>query len=69
MSSHNAKPEFSIYKTPVADDAAVEEARVISSKLVSDADLMIDDEFDHGCDPYNATGQHVILKQKKSPKK
>jgi hypothetical protein len=68
MNSHNTKPEFLGYKTPAADDAAVKEARVISTKLISDAELTINDDADFGCDPYNATGQHVILKQKKSPK-
>lgn len=65
MNSHNTKPEFSSYKTPVADKSAEEEAKVISTRLNTDSKLEIDDDFDHGCDPYNATGQHVILKQKK----
>ena len=68
MNSHNAKPVFSYYKTPVADDSALEEARVISSKLTGDANLTIDDDPEQGCDPYNATGQHIILRQKKLPK-
>jgi len=69
MNSHNAKAENSFYKTPVADDAAVEEAKVVGTKLITDAELTINDDADFGCDPYNATGQHVILKQKKSTKK
>jgi len=68
MNSHNTKPDFSCYKTPVADDAAAEEAKVISTKLISDTELTINGDADYGCDPYNATGQHVILKQKKSLK-
>ena len=50
-------------------DAAVEEAKVVGTKLITDAELTINDDADFGCDPYNATGQHVILKQKKSTKK
>ena len=69
MNSHNVKPAFSSHKTPVADDSALKEAEVISSKLTSDANLTIDDDLEHGCDPYNATGQHIILRQKKLPKK
>lgn len=64
MNSHNARPAFSFHKTPVADDTAVEEAKVISTKLTTDANLTIDEDVEQGCDPYNATGQHVVLKQK-----
>jgi len=67
MNSHNTKPAFSTHKTPVADDSAVEEARVIGAKLIRDVDLTVDDsDPDQGCDPYNTTGQHVILQQKRS---
>lgn len=68
MNSHNAKPHFSFHKTPVTGDSAAKEAEVVSSKLIQDADLSIDDEADFGCDPYNATGQHVVLRQKKQPR-
>jgi hypothetical protein len=68
MNSHNAKSAFSYHKTPVADDSALKEAEVISSKLTVDANLTIDEDPEQGCDPYNATGQHVILQQKKLPK-
>lgn len=68
MNSHNTKPEFSFYKTPVADKSEKETAKVINAKLNIDSNLTIDDDFDLGCDPYNATGQHVILKPKKSLK-
>jgi len=69
MSSHNTKSSFSYHKTPVADNSAVEEARVISMKLTSETNLSIDDDMEQGCDPYNTTGQHIILRQKKLPKK
>ena len=68
MNSHNTKPEFSYSKTPVTDDSVVEKAKVISAKLISDANLTIEADIDDGCDPYNTTGQHVILKAKKLPK-
>ena len=67
MNSHNANPAFAFHKTPVADDSAVEAAKVVSEKLIKDLDLTFDDD-DTGGDPYNTTGQHVVLKQKKLPK-
>ena len=67
MNSHNANPATAYHKTPVADDSAVEEAKVISTKLIKDLDLTFNDD-DTGGDPYNTTGQHVILKQKNLPK-
>lgn len=68
MNSHNTKPEFSLYKTPVRDKDDVEEAKILSKRLSNDADLSIEDDPDAGCDPYNATGQHIILRQKNFPK-
>jgi hypothetical protein len=68
MNSHNTRPDFVHYKTPVRDDSAVEEARVISTKLIKDVNLTIEHDVDDGCDPYNSTGQHVVLKQRKLPK-
>ena len=69
MSSHNVRPTFSDHKTPVADESAQKEARVISTKLTTEANLSIDDDMQQDCDPYNTTGQHVILRQKKLPKR
>ena len=69
MNSHNAKPAFSSHKTPVADYSTLEDARIISSKLTSETNLSIDDDLEQGCDPYNATGQHIIVQQKKLAKK
>ena len=69
MNSHNAKAAFSFHKTPIADDSALQEAEVISSKLISEVNLTINDDQDQSCDPYNTTGQHIILRQKKLPRK
>ncbi|MDA0994653.1 MAG: hypothetical protein O3A13_13620 [Proteobacteria bacterium] len=68
MNSHNAKPDFSFHKTPVVGKDYVEEAKIVGLRLRNDVDLSIADEQDSGCDPYNATGQHVILKQRKFSK-
>jgi hypothetical protein len=39
--------------------------RVLDTKLGDIAELAIDEDFDWGGDPYNSTGQHVILEMKK----
>ena len=64
MNSHNTKPEFSFHKTPVVTEKSIAEAEVIGSTLTQQAELALDDDFDTGSDPYNATGQHVVLKRK-----
>ena len=65
MNSHNTKPSFAFHKTPVVTDSDKEEAEVVSTSLTLDTDLAIADDGDSGCDPYNSTGQHVILRTKK----
>jgi len=64
MNSHNTKVDFSFHKTPLADKSAEIEADTISAKLITGTGLAIDDAIDNGGDPYNTTGQHVILRQK-----
>ncbi len=64
MNSHNTKQDFSFHKTPVVTDKSIADAAVISSALTQQTELALDNEFDTGSDPYNATGQHVILMQK-----
>jgi len=69
MNSHNTRPEFSFYKTPARGKDDIEEAKVLSNRLSNDASLSIEADTDAGCDPYNTTGRHLILRQKKFPKK
>lgn len=38
--------------------------QVLHSKLRESDELTIDEDFDMGGDPYNSTGQHVIVKPK-----
>lgn len=64
MNSHNTKPTYSFHKTPVITDSDNDEAEVVSTSLVRNVDLKIVDDETSGCDPYNSTGQHVILKSK-----
>ncbi len=53
MNSHNTKPESIVRK---------ESARVNKSSLVEVDKLSISEDFDQGSDPYNSTGQHVVIK-------
>ncbi len=41
-----------------------DEVRVIGSRLHEAAELSISEDDDAGSDPYNSTGQHVIIKSK-----
>lgn len=53
MNSHNTSAERDIRQEPV---------RVIEPNRVEADELSISEEFDQGGDPYNNTGQHVIIK-------
>ena len=55
MKPHNTKTESAVRN---------ESVRVIGSKLVDAEALSITVDEDKGSDPYNSTGQHVILKSK-----
>ena len=61
MNSHNTKPAFDYHKTPVLTEEVKLETRVVSKALNEDVSLSIADENEDGCDPYNSTGQHVVL--------
>ncbi len=65
MNSHNTKTSFSFHKTPVTTDTDKREAEVLSSSLMGESELAIAGDVDNGCDPYNTTGQHVILQNKR----
>jgi hypothetical protein len=69
MNSHNTKPVFTFYKTPALGKDDIEEAKIVSARLTNDTNLSIEDDADAGFDPYNTTGQHLILRQKKLPKR
>ena len=64
MNSHNPKTESVVSKKPARIEADQEEVRVIKTNLVEAADLAISDDIDTGSDPYNSTGQHVIIRSK-----
>ena len=64
MNSHNAKTESVVKNVSVQITAEPEDPRVIASNLVELADLAISEDDDKGSDPYNSTGQHVIIKSR-----
>ena len=43
--------------------------RVLDSELGEIGELTVDEDFDSGSDPYNSTGQHVILELTKHENK
>ena len=64
MNSHNVKPDFSFHKTPIVTEKSSAESEIISVALTQQTELALDDDYDTGSDPYNATGQHVVLNKK-----
>jgi hypothetical protein len=64
MNSHNTKPVFTFHKTPLLTDAVRLETKPVARAPAEIAQLSIADEAEFGCDPYNSTGQHVILQAK-----
>jgi len=69
MKTDDLHPTFSYHKSPpkpTADKARrVAMPRIIADRVVGDVELTIADDAEFGCDPYNSTGQHVILHAKK----
>jgi hypothetical protein len=67
MNSHSAKTEAVVKNVTVQIAANEEESRVVNANLIESAALTISDDDDTGSDPYNSTGQHVIIKAKLIP--
>ena len=64
MNSHNTKTESAGGKEPVRTETDQDEPRVLKTTLVDLSELTIVENYDIGGDPYNSTGQHVIIKSK-----
>ena len=47
--------------------AEPEEPHFIASNLIEATELAVTEDDDSGSDPYNSTGQHVIVKSKLIP--
>lgn len=64
VNSHNAKSDAETKATSVQVEPDQDDVRVIRSNLKEAEALSISDDLDAGGDPYNSTGQHVVLKIK-----
>jgi len=64
MNSHNTKPLFAFHKTPLLTEEVRLETKPVARPTADITQLSIADEAEFGCDPYNSTGQHVILQAK-----
>ena len=64
MNSHNAKIDEVANKESVTIETDHKDVRVLRSGVVDANGLAIADDYDNGGDPYNSTGQHVIVKLK-----
>ena len=62
MDSHNTKTDKVVTNEVVRSEAGQEDLRVLQMDLIEDNDLAIADDLNTGGDPYNSTGQHVIIK-------
>ena len=67
MNSHNTKTNTVASNEAVRIETDHKDVRVLKSSLVDANDLSIADELDTGGDPYNSTGQHVVIKSKIDP--
>lgn len=65
MNSHNANTDEAIIKESVRIETGRSDVQVLRSRLADANTLAIADDYDNGGDPYNSTGQHVIIKLKK----
>lgn len=61
VNSHNTKTEHRVKTESV--DTGTDSVRVLRMDLVDPSDLEIADD-NPGGDPYNSTGQHVIIKSR-----
>jgi len=64
VNSNNAKTESPDRKVAIRIVAERDDVRVIRSRLVGPDELAISEDDERGGDPYNSTGQHVVIKMK-----
>jgi hypothetical protein len=64
VDSHNTKADKVVTNEVVSIDAGLEGVRVLQLDLLEASDLAIANDFNTGSDPYNSTGQHVIIKSR-----
>ncbi len=61
VDSHNTKTGKVVTHEIVGSEADQENVRVLQLDLIAANDLAIADDQNTGGDPYNSTGQHVII--------
>ena len=61
MNSHNIKTDRAVRNEPVRVVTDHKGARVLKSEVIDASELSIADDYDTGGDPYNNTGQHVVI--------
>ena len=61
MNSHHIKTDKVVSNEPVRIVTDHKGVRVLKSELVDASELSIADDYDTGGDPYNNTGQHVVI--------
>ena len=64
MDSYNTKSEKVVTHEVVGIDAGPENVRVLQVGIIEANDLAISDDLNTGGDPYNSTGQHVIIESR-----
>ena len=64
MDSHNTKSDKVVTIEVVRSEADQDNVRVLQLDLIEANDLAIADDLNSGGDPYNSTGQHVIIEPK-----
>jgi hypothetical protein len=64
VNSHNIKPDRAANDDSIQSDTGADSVRVVQLDLIDVSDLAVADDVNPGGDPYNSTGQHVIIKPK-----
>jgi len=64
MFSHNPKVEKVVTNEMIRIETDHKDVQILRSKIVDTNELAIVDDDDTGGDPYNSTGQHVIINSK-----
>ena len=61
MNSHNPRTEKLVTSETIHIETDHKDVRILRSEIVPANELAIVDDHDTGGDPYNSTGQHVII--------
>ena len=64
MDSHNTKSDKVVTIEVIRSETDQDNVRVLQLDLIEANHLAIADDLNSGGDPYNSTGQHVIIEPK-----